>query len=238
MGLVDVPPAEKVVLPDNPLTAPGACPAPVPSLVRTHGGVLAAVWRGDPTLALHRSARRRVWLWVFAVNAVVGALAWMTVLPTVARTSSMVGRAVLGLDGSVSRPQVSWEQLALAGVAGLVVTFVVQVLRVVAVRLTFAVREVRASAALPVATGAAVLTVAYLAAFVTCLVPATSPWFFAVVVTVAAIPTLTAEILVFVAMERTVPGPRSLLVPHVALTVAWAVAATMLTALAVHLAPV
>ncbi len=209
-----------------------------PSAARAHGRVLAAVWRGDPSDAVRWAARSRFWWWVFVANAVVGALAWTTVLPAVARTSSMVGRAVLGLDGSVSRPHVSWWQLVLVGVAGLVVTFAVQVLRVVSVRLTFAVREVRAPAALPVATGAAVLTVAYLVAFVLCLVPATSPWFFFAAAAVVAVPTLAAEILVFVAMERTVPGPRSLLVPHAALTVAWAVAAAMLTALAVHLAPV
>ena len=153
----------------------------------------------------------------------------------------MVGRTALGLDGSVSRPHVSGSQLVLVGVAGLVTTFVVQLLRVVAVRLTFAVREAPARfahATLPVATGAAVLTVAYLVASVVCLVPATSPWFGVVPAAVVAIPVLAAEILVFLALERTVPLTRSLLVPHTLLTVAWAVAAGMVTALAVHLAPV
>lgn len=218
----------KVVMPDSP------------SVVRAHRGVLAAVWRGDPVQALGWAAHRRFWVWVFVANAVCGAAAWTTVLPTVSRTSSMVGRTVLGLDGSVSQPQVSWWQLLLVAVAGMVVTFVVQVLRVVAVRLTFAVREIPVQtvhALVPVATGAAVLTVVYLVAFVVCLVPTTSAWFFVVAAGVAAVPALTAEILVFVAVERTTTT-RSLLVPHAALTVAWASAAVMLTALAVHLAPV
>ena len=211
------------------------------SVVRAHRGVLAAVWRGEPGQAMGWAAHRRFWLWVFGVNAVVGALAWTTVLPLVSRTSSMVGRAVLGLDGSVSRPQVSWSQLVLVGVAGLVVTFVVQVLRVVAVRLTFAVREVPvrlAHATLPVATGATVLSVVYLVAFVVGLVPVGSPWFVVAAAALAAVPALTAETLVFVAVERTVPTPKSLLVPHATLTVAWAVAAGLITALAVYLAPV
>ncbi len=212
-----------------------------PSAGRAHGNVLVAVWRGDPAQAMGWAAVRRAWWWVLVVNAVLGAAAWATVLPAVSRTSTMVGRTVLGLDGSTSRPQVSGWQLALVAVAGLVVTFVVQVLRVVAVRLTFAVRDVpvrAAHATLPVATGGAVLTVAYLVVSVACLVPTTSPWFFTAVAAVAAVPTLVAELLVFVAVERTVPTSRSLLVPHAALTVAWALAAAMLTALAVHLAPV
>lgn len=225
---------------ERPADPPAGRPAN-PSAARAHRGVLAAVWRGDPSQALRWAARRRFWLWVFVVNAVVGALAWTTVLPTVSRTSSMVGRTVLGLDGSVSQPQVSWWQRALVGVAGLVVTFVVQVLRVVAVRLTFAVRDLpvpTARAMLSVATGGAVLTVVYLVAFVVCLVPTGSPWFFVVAAALAAVPTLAAEILVFVTVEQTVSDGKSLLVPYAALTVAWAVAAGMLTALGVHLAPV
>lgn len=221
-------------MPDDPSSPP-------PSVLRAHGGVLAAVWRGDPAGTMPWAGRRWFWLWVFVVNAVVGALAWTTVLLAVSRTASMVGRAALGLNSSVARPHVSGGQLVQVAAAGLVVTFVVQVLRVGAVRLTFALREAPARlahATLPVATGGAVITVVYLYAFVVCLVPATSPWFGAVAAVVAAVPVLTAEILVFLVAERVVPLTRSLLVPHVALTVAWAVAAGMVTALAVHLSPI
>jgi len=210
-------------------------------VARTYANVLVAVWRGNLAGAAHTAARPWFWLWVFALNAVLGGAAWATVLPMVSRMSSMVGRTALGLDGSVAEPDICASQVALVAVAGLVATFVAQLLRVLAVRLTFAVRATPVGwlhATVPVVVGAAPLTVVYGFGFLVGLVPTTNGWFVAAAVATGAIGVIVAETLVFVTVERTTASPVSILIPHAALTVAWAVAAFMLTALAVHLTPV
>lgn len=199
--------------------------------------ILVSIWRGQPIEALRTAetsrpltgGANRQWLAMFAAQALLGGLLAVAV---VSRTLSEVKRGVNSLVDQIPfAPSVGNAFGIPAGtlfeifLVSALIAFTALVLRVVTMRWTFNIRGDRvpfAGAANILATASSVLLVPLAAALVCTLFPgAFGNLLLALVGLLGAAAVITAEVVVYVGLNRTARFSKSAAIPHATLTVVW-----------------
>lgn len=199
--------------------------------------IFVSIWHGQPIEALRTTetsgpltgGAHRQWLAMFAAQSLLGGLLAVAI---VARTVSGVQQGLDSLYNTV--PFMSSVGDALDIPAGTMfeiflvialIAFATLVLRVVTMRWTFSSRGVSVpfvGAANILATAYSVLFLPLAVALVCALIPGTlGALLLALVGLLGAVAAITAEVVVYVGLNRTARFSKSAAIPHAALTVVW-----------------
>lgn len=199
--------------------------------------ILVSIWRGQPIEALRTAetsqpltgGANRQWLAMFAAQSLLGGL---LAVAMVSRTLSEVSRGIRSVFDMIPyAPSVGnafdipagtlFEIFLVIALA----TFAALVLRVVTIRWTFYTRGVRvpfAGAANILATASSVLLLPLAAALVCTLIPGPlGALLLALVGLLSMVAAITAEVVVYVGLNRTARFSKSAAIPHATLTVVW-----------------
>ena len=215
------------------LARPGAWSA-TPRLAQR---IFVSIWRGQPVEALRTTetsepitgGAHRQWLAMLAAQSLLNGLLAVAI---VARTMAGVRQGIDSLlnaipfmpsvSGALDIPAGTMFEIFL-GIA--LIAFAALVLRIVTMRWTFSSRGVSVpfiGAANILATAHSVLFVPLAVALVCALIPgALGALLLALVGLLGAVAAITAEVVVYVGLNRTARFSKSAAIPHAAFTVVW-----------------